>query len=190
LFRSLGFGALAAVLACACAPAPASKAAPPPPASASAAAFGPCIVRGAELCFNALDDNCNGPIDEGCGLEGGIVQFVIAWQPPQADVDLEVFDPSGTLVELGRTTQSGLLRDRDCPGASGECKARSLENVYLAEEDRLTRGKYQVIVRLERWTDLETPVRVNFSGRLGQRSFGTELTFNREKQEHKSSWEL
>jgi tRNA (guanosine-2'-O-)-methyltransferase len=152
--------------------------------------FGPCILRGAELCYNALDDNCNGLLEEGCGVDGGIVQFMIAWQPSEADVDLEVSDPGGSWVELGRTTASGLVRDRDCPGTSGECKTGSLENVYLAEEEKLTRGKYQVVVRLERWSDPGTPVRVNFSGRVGSRSFGTELIFEREKQEHKSSWEL
>src|ERR1700733_1512749 len=28
-----------------------------------------CTPTGPELCFNAVDDNCNGVIDEGCGLE-------------------------------------------------------------------------------------------------------------------------
>ena len=196
--RWIGFLVSAAFFASACAGAQAEKVRPvtvstpgsEQPQGASNPEFGPCVMRGAELCFNALDDNCNGPIDEGCGLDGGIVQFAIAWQPAEADVDIEVFDPKGALVELGRVTQTGLVRDRDCPGTSGECKGRSLENVYLAEEDKLTRGRYQVIVRLERWSEVETPVRVNFSGRLGQRSFGTELTLEREKQEHHSSWEL
>ena len=38
-----------------------------------------CTPSGPELCFNARDDNCNGIIDEGCGVSTGLVQFVIAW---------------------------------------------------------------------------------------------------------------
>jgi len=45
-----------------------------------------CTPTGPELCFNATDDNCNGIIDEGCGLRTGLVQFAIAWDEPKADV--------------------------------------------------------------------------------------------------------
>lgn len=151
---------------------------------------GVCARVQAEQCFNALDDNCNGAIDEGCGVDSGLVQFVIAWQPADADVDLEVRDPRGELVELNQAKDSGLIRDRDCPGAQNECRGRSVENVYLTDEDKLQRGTYQVTVRLERWSDIETPVRVNFSGRLGASSFGKQLTFAREKQEYRSAWVL
>ncbi|HEX2669854.1 MAG TPA: hypothetical protein VHM25_03225, partial [Polyangiaceae bacterium] len=58
----------------------------------------PCAPTGPELCFNATDDNCNGIIDEGCGLHTGLVQFAIAWNEPRADVDLRLFDPSGELI--------------------------------------------------------------------------------------------
>ena len=75
-----------------------------------------CTPSGPELCFNAADDNCNGIIDEGCGLHTGLVQFAIAWDEPRADVDLRVFDPSGELVEVGRPARSGLVKERDCPG--------------------------------------------------------------------------
>jgi len=32
---------------------------------------------GPEICGNAIDDNCNGIIDEGCGLRTGKVQFEV-----------------------------------------------------------------------------------------------------------------
>jgi hypothetical protein len=140
------------------------------------------VVAGPERCFNAWDDNCNGPIDEGCGVEAGIVQFVIAWEPPDADVDLDVRDPDGTSVEVGRTTPTGLTRDRDCPG-KGECGVRSFENVFLVDGRKPQHGTYRVIVRLERWADLEQPVSVNLSARLGQQRFAKRLELARERDE-------
>jgi hypothetical protein len=163
---------------------------PAPAESALQNASFSCVAVGSEVCFNALDDNCNGPIDEGCGVDGGLVQFIIAWQPPNADVDLEVRDPSGALIEVARAGGSGLLRDRDCPGDAEECAGRSMENVYLADEEKLMRGRYQVTVRLERWTDVETPVRVNFSARLGERRLGTQLVLQHQKQEYRAAWVL
>ena len=38
-----------------------------------------CTPTGPELCFNANDDNCNGVIDEGCGVGTGVLQFMVAW---------------------------------------------------------------------------------------------------------------
>jgi len=75
-----------------------------------------CVPTGPERCGNARDDNCNGIIDEGCGIATGIVQFVIAWDAPLADVDLLVTDPKGDLVEVRRKSSAGLVKDRDCPG--------------------------------------------------------------------------
>src|SRR5262245_972176 len=54
-----------------------------------------CVPTGPERCWNARDDNCNGIMDEGCGVSTGLVQFMIAWDAPTADVDLLVTDPKG-----------------------------------------------------------------------------------------------
>ena len=113
--------------------------------------YGACtgaVVGVAEICMNNIDDNCNGIIDEGCGLRTGLVQFAIAWDEPKADVDLRVFDPRGELVEAGRPARSGLVKERDCPGRNNECHGQNLENVYLSDGDPL-RGEYRVRVRLE-----------------------------------------
>src|SRR5687767_1469645 len=57
-----------------------------------------CTPTGPELCFNANDDNCNGLIDEGCGVGTGVLQFMIAWGDSPADVDIVVIDPTGAKV--------------------------------------------------------------------------------------------
>ncbi len=61
-----------------------------------------CTPTGPELCFNAVDDNCNGVIDEGCGLATGQLQFTIAWGSSPADVNLVVVTPSGDRVPAER----------------------------------------------------------------------------------------
>ncbi|HEY8943633.1 MAG TPA: lipoprotein, partial [Polyangiaceae bacterium] len=43
-----------------------------------------CVTSGPEACFDATDDNCNGIIDEGCGIDTGPVQFAIAWEAAKA----------------------------------------------------------------------------------------------------------
>ena len=66
-----------------------------------------CTPTGIEKCFDAHDDNCNGVIDEGCGLHTGILQFAIAWEAVEADVDLNVYDPSGEIARLGEHFTDG-----------------------------------------------------------------------------------
>jgi hypothetical protein len=130
-----------------------------------------CVSTGPERCFDAIDDNCNGIIDEGCGLETGPIQFVIAWEPSAVDVDLLVTDPAGELAEVGRPLSSGLVKQRDCPGRGAECKARNLENVYL-DGAEAPRGTYRVRIVLESLGNENPPVEVRFGARIGGRGYG------------------
>ena len=129
-----------------------------------------CVPTGVEICFDARDNNCNGVIDEGCGLHTGLLQFVIAWDAPEADVDLLVTDPSDEVAHLVEPTAGGLLKDRDCPRA-GECQGQNVENVFLTEGEP-RKGKYKVVVHLEKLSTATAPVRVRVGMRIGLRTHG------------------
>src|SRR5205823_13286960 len=90
-----------------------------------------CTPTGPELCFNANDDNCNGVIDEGCGVATGVLQFMVAWGDSPADVDIAVTDPNAARVtrDGSRTTPSGLLLEKNCPDDG--CHQQNAENVYF-----------------------------------------------------------
>jgi hypothetical protein len=133
-----------------------------------------CTPTGVELCFDARDNNCNGIIDEGCGLHTGILQFTIAWEATEADVDLNVYDAAGELARVGEPTAGGLMKDRDCPRASGECQGQNVENVFLTDGEP-RRGRYRAVVHLDKLNGATAPVRIRLSARVGQRSFGMVL---------------
>jgi len=172
----------------ACAPGARENAAQPArataasPERAAADADGPssrprsaCLPVAYEVCFNALDDNCNGALEEGCGVPAGVVQFMIGWDAPRADVDLNVTDPNGELIEAGRVVQSGLIKSRDCPGRRQECAGVNYENVFLEGNKAPTRGTYRVSVALESLGGEQPPVWVNLSCRLGAKRQAFEI---------------
>jgi tRNA (guanosine-2'-O-)-methyltransferase len=148
-----------------------------------------CTPTGGERCFDARDDNCNGIIDEGCGVATGLVQFAIAWSQPNADVDLEVTDPNGELAEVGRASKSGLVKDRDCPGKGNACRGQNLENVYLEDGDPV-RGKYKVRVRLEKLGGDNPPIDVTLGARVGPKTYSLELRLDKPEDERQVVFEL
>lgn len=133
-----------------------------------------CTPTGVERCFDARDDNCNGLIDDGCGIRTGLVQFMVAWSEAQADVDLNVTDPSGELVEVDRPTETGMIKDRDCPRNEQQCQSRNIENVYLDGAEP-ARGRYEVRIRLERLGPEPPPIRVTLGARVGPKTFAREV---------------
>jgi hypothetical protein len=148
-------------------------------------ALEPCLPSNHEVCFNALDDNCNGALDEGCGIPGGVVQFMIAWDTPRADVDLNVTDPNGELIEAGRISQSGLIKGRDCPGRRQECGGVNWENVFLEGSKAPLRGVYRLSISLEKLGGEEPPIWVTLSSRLGARHYAFEIRLNEAEDEQR-----
>lgn len=106
-----------------------------------------CSAQASETC-NALDDDCNGVIDDGCGYRGGSIQVTASWDSG-ADVDLYVTDPAGETIMYNaehRRSASGGSMDHD---ARGDCRQEqehaNVENVFW-EAPRPPSGVYKVDV--------------------------------------------
>jgi hypothetical protein len=132
-----------------------------------------CTPTGPEICFDATDNNCNGVIDEGCGVETGPLQFVIAW-PEGPDVDLEVTDPNMDKPNPESQTESGLAKGKDCGRPQSVCHGQNIENVFFAG-DRPPPGHYKVEIKVAKPEDAHFPVNVRFGGRIGVKTFSRDL---------------
>ncbi|HEX3344776.1 MAG TPA: hypothetical protein VHS09_09400 [Polyangiaceae bacterium] len=134
-----------------------------------------CTPTGPELCFNAVDDNCNGVIDEGCGVQTGTLQFTIAWSAATADVNITLVTPARERVpsERTRSTASGFHLDRDCPGDEG-CNGQNVENIYF-DGIQPPSGHYVVEFTLVDLHGADAPVKVRFGGRMGASTVGFDV---------------
>ena len=179
----LALGVLAVLAAGACGPSSPGAATPGSnvvaknvAASEGVTVTSACTPTGPEICFNAIDDNCNGVIDEGCGANTGVLQFMIAWGDSGADVDLVVVDPNGSRVHKGnRSSSSGLQLERNCP--EDGCHGQNTENVFF-DGNEPPRGKYVVEVKLVDPKGADLPVKVHLSARVGSRTYAMDLALS------------
>jgi tRNA (guanosine-2'-O-)-methyltransferase len=147
-----------------------------------------CTPTGPEICFNAIDDNCNGVFDEGCGVGTGILQWEIAWGDSPAQVDLIVVDPMGDrLSDANRSTPSGLHLDHVCPGDG--CHGQNVANVYFEGNDP-PKGHYTVEVKLIDPKGAPLPLKVQFGWKVGGRSSTVELEIASSDDKKEFAFEL
>lgn len=176
-----------ALFVSACAPGPGAQAS----RSAEPSAEGPAQIvdvteslatSAKETCFNGLDDNKNGLLEEGCDVHQGGLQFVVAWQEDQADLDLFVTDPFGQVAEQKGVTEAGLTRSSDCPTDDSECHGQNYENVYL-DTDEIHPGRYLVRVRAEELPPGTRALSAQLGVRLPRETRAFALTFSAPGQE-------
>jgi hypothetical protein len=102
----------------------------------------PCVDGAKETC-NAIDDNCNGVIDEDCGYGTGTMQITMGWNT-KADMDLFVTDPRGeTISNQHRRSAAGGEIDQESRGSCrADQKVNQVENARFAGVP--LKGKYTV----------------------------------------------
>jgi len=141
-----------------------------------------CRARGAERCFDLLDNDCDGRYDTGCGYESGVMQWTLRWDGP-ADLDLHVVGPDGVEVyyRYPRHPPMKLILDKDCKGIVNgrpDCPEGNIENVYVPRDEEPVPGTYRAWVEvfdLHGATELGL-VSCGLAGRIGTRVWNDSFT--------------
>ncbi|MGB5696480.1 MAG: hypothetical protein WBM46_12560 [Polyangiales bacterium] len=131
-----------------------------------------CSKPTEESC-NALDDDCDGVIDDGCDYGTGMMQVTVSWNTG-ADIDLYVTGPLGDTLSFQRpaTPSGGRLDHAGRGDCVGDMPNPRIENVRWVGERPLG-GVYEV--ELHYWGECigrGGPTNVTVSVAVGRRVAG------------------
>lgn len=141
-----------------------------------------CTPSGPEVCFDGLDNDCNGRYDEvSCGYSTGVLQWTVSWKGA-ADLDLRVVGPHNAEVsrEQPQDDNAKLALDRQCHGVvqgKADCADGNIENVFVPPADVPVAGTYQAIIEVSNTNGVPSskPIQARISGRIGARTWHTDI---------------
>ena len=133
-----------------------------------------CTPTGLELCFDATDNNCNGIIDEGCGVQTGPLQFAIAWAEGIRRRS-QCHRPQGRTRQAGRPHRVGAdQRSRLRPAAELVPRPEHGKRIFRGRDP--AQGELrQVEIKLDNPDEVRGPVKVRFGGRIGVKTFSLDV---------------